>query len=120
MMQPNFLPPQRRHYFAGVLMEANSAPLEGIYQTALMIVNDDDPQHHTKHLVYIVHGRGDKGAASSQALHRALEVGRRYFGSATLHKTGDLYDHLAGDVTLAVDMRRPILARPQGIEVVPC
>jgi hypothetical protein len=113
----NVLQQGNRYVFSGVLMAANSAPLNGIYQTAMMLINDDNHKVKRKHLVHIVHGRGHIGLVSSQALHKAVQAGMSYWGSATWHKHGDLYHHWGGDVKLFADITRPIAAMPHTLEM---
>lgn len=111
-------PPLRRLYrFAGTLAEINSAPLDGIHQSAIVLIDDKGQRH----LVMMVHGRGDAGLAANRALRDSLQIGRRYHGLATKPLRGDAFHHWFGHVEMQPDQRRLIIAPPHatghGLEV---
>ena len=105
MMAPP--PSPLHHYFAGQLVELTVGRTLGLHCTDLMLIDDAG----RRQIVYIAHGHDAAGLAAQQALASTLQIGRSYYGTATLCREGDLHRYLMGAVQLHPDKRRARFCR---------
>ena len=101
--QPSAAP--KAYHFAGTLLEAAHACTAELWQISLRLEDDDGRSQY----VYLAPGRGEAGAMACSLQLAALTIGRRYHGSATMHRAGACHDYFTGRVVLAADQRRPVL-----------
>lgn len=94
--------PTTPHHFVGQLVEADCAPLAGLHQISVRLIDDDGASH----VAYMVHGRGADAERRCEQAFAALQIGQRYHGSATLQRTGEPHTYHFGSVVLAADRRR--------------
>ena len=100
--------PRGPRHFAGRLMQADLAPVVGLYQLNIHLVDDDG----ARHVVYRCFGRGPAAQEAAQALWRGLTIGARYHWASSQQQAGAQATYHAGTIVLALDARRvyPALA----------
>ena len=89
-------------HFAGRLTQADLAPVQGLHQINLHLVDDAGAQH----VVYRCFGRGEDARHAGQALWRSLTIGARYHWASSLQQAGTLATYHAGTIVIALDARR--------------
>lgn len=89
-------------HFSGELVEKNAGCTLDLHQLALRLEDQDGGSH----MVYIAHGRGADAARRCQQQYDSLQIGARYYGSATLHRVGEHHQWWMGAVTLERCKRR--------------
>lgn len=92
--------------FAGELAEMTMGNKLDLWALQLMLQDADGGRH----IVYIAHGRGAQAGARCQAQFDTLRIGTHYYGSATLHRQGDVHHYWMGAVSLQPCQRRPRFA----------
>ena len=109
MSAPRPYAPIVPRHFAGQLVEKDLGETMGLHQLSLRFIDDDG----TSHMVYIAHGRGHLAQQWAAAQFNDLEIGMHYFGRSNVCRPGVLHTYWVGDVSLALDKRRPRFAPPQ-------
>ena len=98
--------PDLPRHFAGQLVEKDLGNTLGLHQLSLRFIDHDG----TSHMVYIAHGRGNQAQRWAAAQFNDLEIGMHYFGRSNVCRPGVLHTYWVGDVSLALDKRRPRFA----------
>ena len=93
-------------HFVGKLVEKDLGDTLGLHQLSLRFIDDDG----TSHIVYIAHGRGLRAQRWAEAQFNDLEIGLRYIGRSNVCRPGTLHTYWVGNVSLALDKRRPPVA----------
>ena len=95
--------PAPLRYFSGELIAKDAGCTLGLHALALRLEDEDG----CNHVVFIHHGRGAAAGDRCLAQYEGMQIGRRYHGSATLHRIGEQHHWWMGAVTLKPCQRRP-------------
>ena len=107
----------RPAHFVGRLTQADMAPVHGLHQINIHLLDDAGGRH----VVYRCFGRGPAAQEAAQALWRGLTIGARYHWASSLQQPGAAATYHAGNIVLALDARRihPAIAAVPPTEQVP-